>query len=109
MKFAAPRPRGIVALAAAGLVAVLSAASAPAFADGADRTITRAEVRAQLVELEQAGYNPAGYDGRLHRRMEEAEAVIAQRRAAAASSKVMALEPVSTPAAQGGVMLQASK
>ncbi|GAB7539632.1 hypothetical protein BGC_58560 [Burkholderia sp. 3C] len=105
MKFAAPHR--IVALAAAGVFAVLNMASAPAFADGANRAITRAEVRAELVELEQAGYNPAGYDGRLHRRMEEAEAVIAQRRAAAAADKVMALEPVST--SQAGVMLQASK
>ncbi|MEK6346755.1 MAG: DUF4148 domain-containing protein [Burkholderia sp.] len=105
MKSAAPHR--IVALAAAGLVVVLSAASAPAFAEGANRPITRAEVRAQLVELEQAGYNPAGYDGRLHRRMEEAEAVIAQRRAAAAAAaQTMALEPVAAPA---GVMLQASK
>lgn len=107
MRFAAPHR--IVALAAAGLVVVSSLASAPAFADGANRAITRAEVRAQLVELEQAGYDPAGYDGRLHRRMEEAEAVIAQRRAAAAAaSQVMALAPapVSAPAE---AMLQASK
>ncbi|WP_206127032.1 DUF4148 domain-containing protein [Burkholderia sp. Ac-20379] len=104
MKFAASHR---IILAAAGLVAMLGAASAPAFADGANHAITRADVRAQLVELEQAGYNPAGYDGRLHRRMEEAEAVIAQRRAAAAASKAMVLE-ASAPQA-GRVMLQASK
>ncbi|OXI90545.1 hypothetical protein CFB40_09370 [Burkholderia sp. AU31652] len=43
-------------LIAALLVAVSASAAAPAFADAA--AVSRAQVRAELVQLEQAGYRP---------------------------------------------------
>ncbi|MDR0243059.1 MAG: DUF4148 domain-containing protein [Burkholderia sp.] len=43
-------------LIAALLVAVFASAAAPAFADQA--VVSRAQVRAELVQLEQAGYRP---------------------------------------------------
>ncbi|WGY66939.1 DUF4148 domain-containing protein [Burkholderia cepacia] len=43
-------------LIAALLVAVSASAAAPAFADQA--VVSRAQVRAELVQLEQAGYRP---------------------------------------------------
>lgn len=43
-------------LIAAVLVAVSAAVAAPAFAD--DAVVSRAQVRAELVQLEQAGYRP---------------------------------------------------
>lgn len=43
-------------LIAALLVAVSASAAAPAFADQA--AVSRAQVRAELVQLEQAGYRP---------------------------------------------------
>ncbi|QRR11695.1 DUF4148 domain-containing protein [Burkholderia sp. MS455] len=43
-------------LVAALLVAVSAAVAAPAFADEA--VVSRAQVRAELVQLEQAGYRP---------------------------------------------------
>ncbi|CAB3746311.1 MULTISPECIES: DUF4148 domain-containing protein [Burkholderia] len=43
-------------LIAALLVAVSASAAAPAFADAA--VVSRAQVRAELVQLEQAGYRP---------------------------------------------------
>ncbi|KAB0632541.1 DUF4148 domain-containing protein [Burkholderia latens] len=44
-------------LIAALLVAVSAAVAAPAFA-GSETTVTRAQVRAELVQLQQAGYVP---------------------------------------------------
>jgi hypothetical protein len=42
-------------------VAVAAALAAPGFAQASDNAaVTRAEVKAQLVQLERAGYNPAG-------------------------------------------------
>ncbi|WP_446902859.1 DUF4148 domain-containing protein [Burkholderia sp. YIM B11467] len=43
-------------LIAALLVAVSASAAAPAFAN--ESTVSRAQVRAELVQLEQAGYRP---------------------------------------------------
>ncbi|WP_419683725.1 DUF4148 domain-containing protein [Burkholderia theae] len=43
-------------LIAALLVAVSASAAAPAFAN--ETTVSRAQVRAELVQLEQAGYRP---------------------------------------------------
>jgi hypothetical protein len=40
------------------IVAALLAAPAISFAQSSDQGLTRAQVRAQLVELEQAGYRP---------------------------------------------------
>ncbi|MEN2469612.1 DUF4148 domain-containing protein [Burkholderia sp. GS2Y] len=45
-----------IRLIAALLVAVSASAAAPAFAN--ETTVTRAQVRAELVQLEQAGYRP---------------------------------------------------
>ncbi|RXV74215.1 DUF4148 domain-containing protein [Burkholderia stabilis] len=45
-----------IRLIAALLVAVSASAAAPAFAN--ESTVSRAQVRAELVQLEQAGYRP---------------------------------------------------
>lgn len=44
----------------AAAAAVVVSAAVPALSFAQDHTITRAEVRAELVQLQQAGYNAAG-------------------------------------------------
>jgi hypothetical protein len=46
-------------LFSAAVVAAALAVPAISFAQSSDQGLTRAQVRAQLVELEQAGYNPS--------------------------------------------------
>lgn len=100
MTFATYTARRTIVRAAA--LAALIAAPTLAFAES-NQPVTRAEVRAQIVELEQAGYNPFGYEGRLHRNMEAAERVIAQRRASALQYQQL------ETSAQPDVIIQASK
>jgi len=45
---------------AVATAAVLAAAPLTTFAQSSNTPVTRAQVRAELVQLEQAGYNPAG-------------------------------------------------
>jgi len=64
-------------------VAALSLLAAPlaAFAQSANEPLTRAQVRAQLVEVEQAGYNPgATNDYNYPADIQAAEARIAARK-----------------------------
>lgn len=46
-------------LIAAALAATVLAAPALSFAQQSQQPVTRAQIRAELVELEKAGYNPA--------------------------------------------------
>lgn len=67
----------------AALVAAVVAAPAAAFAQTADTSanvpLTRAQVKAELVQLEQVGYNPAAADDATYpREIEAAEARVAQ-------------------------------
>jgi hypothetical protein len=67
----------------AALVAALAAAPAFAFAQAADTSgnvpLTRAQVKAELVQLEQAGYNPAMADDATYPRdIQAAEARVSQ-------------------------------
>jgi len=59
-------------LIAALLVAVSASAAAPAFADQA--AVSRAQVRAELVQLEQAGYKPEVSDQYYPRALQTAQA-----------------------------------
>ena len=59
-------------------IILLAAATAPALALAGQPTagMTRAQVRAQLVQMEQAGYNPARRDNYYPRSIQQAEARI---------------------------------
>jgi hypothetical protein len=54
-----------------------------AFAQQSDSGLTRAEVRAQLVELEQTGWRPTEEGPTYPERLQEAEAKVAAKHAAA--------------------------
>ena len=49
-------------LAYAAIAAAALSASVASFAQESNQPVTRAEVRQQLIQLEQAGYNPAARD-----------------------------------------------
>jgi hypothetical protein len=64
-------------------LAVTIVPSATAFAQASQEPITRAQVRAELVELERAGYNPAtGADPYYPEDIQAAEAKVAAEHAA---------------------------
>jgi Domain of unknown function (DUF4148) len=67
------------------LVATVVALPALSFAQS-DEPLTRAAVRAQLVELERAGYNPAGDQTQYPQNIEAAEARVGAQHAVVASS-----------------------
>jgi Domain of unknown function (DUF4148) len=64
-------------------VVVASALAVPSFAFAQSSPLTRAEVRAQLVQLERAGYNPASDHTEYPKNIQAAEARIAQQNDAA--------------------------
>jgi hypothetical protein len=67
------------------IIAAVVAAPAISFAQS-NEPLTRAEVRAQLIQLERAGYNPAGDQAQYPKNIEEAQArVNAQNGMSAAS------------------------
>jgi hypothetical protein len=59
------------------LISCALAAPALAFAQSDNGPVTRAEVRADLVRVEQAGYNPATHDPHYPAALQAAEAKIA--------------------------------
>ncbi|MEX3629890.1 MAG: DUF4148 domain-containing protein [Burkholderia sp.] len=61
----------------AAVVASVLAAPVASFAQS-NQPVTRAEVRAQLVQLEQAGYNPVASDAQYSRDIQAAEARVQQ-------------------------------
>ncbi|KND59487.1 hypothetical protein BVER_03262c [Candidatus Burkholderia verschuerenii] len=66
---------------------IASALAAPAFAQAADNApVTRAEVKAQLVQLEQAGYNPVSDHTTYPANIQAAEARVDAQPAAADAS-----------------------
>lgn len=70
------------------VVAITAMLAAPAvsFAQQSDQPVTRAQVRAELVELEKAGYNPAhGEDPSYPADIQAAEAKVAAQKASANS------------------------
>jgi hypothetical protein len=67
------------------LVAAVVALPALSFAQS-NQPLTRAEVRAQLVQLEKAGYNPAGDQAHYPQNLEAAEARLSTEQAAVTSS-----------------------
>jgi type II secretory pathway pseudopilin PulG len=71
-------------LATVALAATL-ALPAVSFAQQSQQGLTRAEVRAQLVELEQAGYRPESEGPTYPERLQAAEARVAAKHAAQAS------------------------
>jgi hypothetical protein len=65
-------------------IVVTSALAVPSFAFAqSNGPLTRAEVRAQLVQLERAGYNPASDHTEYPKNIQAAEARIAQQNGAA--------------------------
>jgi len=66
---------------------ISSALAAPAFAFAQDNgPITRAQVRAELVQLEKAGYNPGAKDTNYPQRIQAAEQRVAKEQNIASSS-----------------------
>ncbi|KWO40233.1 purine-nucleoside phosphorylase [Burkholderia sp. MSMB1459WGS] len=65
------------------------ALSAPivAFAQTTDHTVTRAEVRADLVRVEKAGYRPIGSDPYYPEDIQAAEAKVAAQQAQSAAAR----------------------
>ena len=68
------------------LVAAAVALPSLTFAQSSNQPLTRAEVRAQLVELERAGYNPASDQTQYPQNIEAAEARLNAQNGLAASS-----------------------
>jgi hypothetical protein len=67
------------------VVATLVAIPALSFAQ-VNQPLTRADVRAQLVELERAGYNPAGDQTQYPKNIEAAQARLSAHQSLSASS-----------------------
>jgi hypothetical protein len=66
---------------------IASALAIPAFAQAADNApVTRAEVKAQLVQLERAGYNPASDQTTYPANIQAAEARVDTQQGAATAS-----------------------
>ncbi|RDJ97583.1 DUF4148 domain-containing protein [Paraburkholderia lacunae] len=67
------------------IFAVIVAAPAVSFAQS-NEPLTRADVRAQLIQLERAGYNPAGDNAQYPNNIEAAQARVNAENSAAATS-----------------------
>ncbi|MBU7442261.1 DUF4148 domain-containing protein [Paraburkholderia fungorum] len=80
------------------VLAALLATSFASFAQQSNTPVTRAEVRAQLVQLERAGYNPAKRDNATY--PEDIQA--AEARVAARNSATEGVGGVTSGAAQSG-------
>ncbi|HKT98495.1 MAG TPA: DUF4148 domain-containing protein [Paraburkholderia sp.] len=65
-----------------------SAVTNPTSAAGANGPVTRAEVRADLARVEQAGYRPGGDDLNYPNDIQHAEAIVAQENAKSAAGAV---------------------
>jgi hypothetical protein len=64
-----------------------SALAAPAFAFAQNNApVTRAQVKAELIQLEKAGYNPGGEDVNYPQDIQAAEQRVAEQQSAASSS-----------------------
>jgi hypothetical protein len=70
------------------LISCALAAPALAFAQSSNEPVTRAEVRADLVRVEQAGYNPSAHDPHYPAAIQAAEAKIAADQPSAATTSV---------------------
>ncbi|MGF6602658.1 hypothetical protein P3T23_007410 [Paraburkholderia sp. GAS448] len=70
------------------LISCALAAPALAFAQSNNEPVTRAEVRADLVRVEQAGYNPSGHDPHYPAAIQAAEAKIAADQPSPATTSV---------------------
>ncbi|WP_123386187.1 DUF4148 domain-containing protein [Paraburkholderia sp.] len=68
------------------LVAAVVALPALSFAQSSNQPLTRAEVRAQLVELQKVGYNPATDQTQYPQNIEAAQARLNAQNGVAASS-----------------------
>jgi hypothetical protein len=67
------------------IVAVAVAAPALSFAQS-NQPVTRAQVRAELVQLQQAGYNPAADETQYPANIQQAEARVSAQHSAAAAA-----------------------
>ncbi|MGF6598603.1 hypothetical protein P3T23_003320 [Paraburkholderia sp. GAS448] len=96
--------KGTIMKALIKAVLIASALSSPTFvfAQAANAPVTRAEVRADLVRVEQAGYRPAAKDRYYPADIQAAEAKIAAQRQTPEAASVGG---VTTGASQAGAAL----
>jgi hypothetical protein len=88
------------------VIAAVLAAPVASFAQSSDQPMTRAEVRNQLIQLEQAGYNPgASNDPNYPADIQAAEARVQAQNPAVAQTQ----EPVANTSGYGGVTSGASQ
>jgi hypothetical protein len=87
-------------------IAAVLAAPVAAFAQSNDQPMTRAEVRNQLIQLEQAGYNPgASNDPNYPADIQAAEARVQAQNPAVAQTQ----EPVANTSGYGGAVSGSSQ
>jgi hypothetical protein len=75
--------KSLVFAAATAVVVSVLAEPVASFAQQSGSTVTRAQVKAELIQLEQAGYNPAQRDPYYPNNLLAAQARVAARNAAA--------------------------
>lgn len=86
-----------------GFVAVVLAAPIASFAQQSNAPMTRAQVRAELIQLEKAGYNPARRDDANYPAdLQAAEARVAAQNGSTAPGAMSGMGGVTSGAAQSG-------
>ncbi|WP_420992127.1 DUF4148 domain-containing protein [Cupriavidus sp. 30B13] len=90
------------------LVACVMAAPVVSFAQSVQGPLTRAEVRADLVRVENAGYHPRGQDGAYPADIQAAEAKIAAQDQMASNGTAGTPVAMQTSTQSAGTHLQAS-
>jgi hypothetical protein len=84
-------------------IAAILAAPVVSFAQQSNQPLTRAEVRQQLIELEQAGYNPARADDYDYPAdIQAAEARVAAQKEGAPQSQATGYGPAMSASSQSG-------
>ena len=91
------------------LISCALAAPALAFAQSSNEPVTRAEVRADLVRVEQAGYNPSGHDPHYPAAIQAAEAKIAADQPSPATTSVGGVAQTGTSQSGSPAALTGSK
>lgn len=90
-------------LISAVVVAAVLAAPAVSFAQSSEQGLTRAQVRAELVELEHAGYNPASDHVNYPENLQAAEARVTEQKLASGDTSGYGAPAAGTSQAGGAV------
>ncbi|WP_233866789.1 DUF4148 domain-containing protein [Paraburkholderia adhaesiva] len=88
------------------VVAAALAIPAISFAQSSQQGLTRAQVRAELVELEQAGYKPGGGDENYPQNLQAAQARVNAQKLAAGETSGYGAPAAGTAQAGGAVQPQ---